>query len=297
MGAEGWDVVNIMGILALVFIGLGYLGSPQIFVRFISLRSASELSRGTLVALLWTLLADTGAVLTGMAGRVLLERRVFFTQGLVGGELFQRFGNDCEAVLPLLVDYLFPAVVVAIFIAIVLAAIMSTVDSLLILASSAFVRDFYQKIFHPELSDEQMTKLCRRYTFLLCSIAFLIAMAVALLSPHRTIFWFVIFGWSGIAATFCPVIVLSLFWKRLSKWGAFAGMLAGFGGVIVFRFWPSWVGLSHPPRSLEAFIALKELAPAFFLSLVVAVVVSLFTAPPEGIEEDFLPSQGEKSQA
>ena len=118
-----------------------------------------------------------------------------------------------EEVLPMLVEHVFPITLVGIYIAAVLSAIMSTIDSLLVVASSAVTRDFYQQIWNPQLKEENMAKISRVVTFMLALFALGIALSVAVLSPTREIFWFVIFGWSGISSTFCPVMLLSLFWK------------------------------------------------------------------------------------
>jgi len=90
------------------------------------------------------------------------------------------------------------------------------------------------------------------------------------LVPGRTVFWFVIFGWSGIAATFCPTIILSLFWRRFTANGALAAMLAGFLGVPLFKF-----GATALPAVGPAFAALSELPPAFLFSAATGVLVSL----------------------
>jgi sodium/proline symporter len=258
----GEGVTGVMGTLALACIGLGFLGSPQVFVRFIALRSRAEIGKGAAVALAWTVLADTGAVLTGMVGRHLLTSP--------GQDPEQALGKAGEAVLPMLVDDLLPPILIGLFIAVVLSAIMSTVDSLLVVASSAVVRDGYQKIRHPDTADDALVGLSRRVTFVLAGIALAIAVTVAALVPGRTVFWFVIFGWSGIAATFCPTVILSLFWNKMTARGALAAMITGFCCVPIFKFWaPSW------PVVGPALGALEELAPAFMLSLLAGVIVSL----------------------
>ena len=256
-GGMGWTVTGVASILGLALIGLGFLGSPQIFVRFLALRDESEISKGTATAIIWTIIADGGAVMIGLCGRAIL----------VGADL----GNGGQDVLPLLVDQLLPAFLVGIYIAIVLSATMSTVDSLLVVASSAFVRDYYQQIKNPEISDESLLSMSRNTTFALAAIALAMAMGVAIAVPGRTIFWFVIFGWSGIAATFCPTIILSLAWTRFTARGAMAAMLAGFVGVPLFKF-----GATALPDMIGVFFTeLSELPPAFLLSFVVGVVVSL----------------------
>jgi sodium/proline symporter len=259
-GGVGWTPLVTAEILGLALIGLGFLGSPQIFVRFIALKNESEILKGTAVAFIWTLLADSGAVLIGMAGRVMLSGP--------GGDM-AAFGGQ-EAVLPALVEHVFPALIVGIYIAIVLSAIMSTVDSLLILAGSAVVRDWYQKVKNPTLSDEALVGLSRKVTFALALGGLAVALIVAATTPDRTVFWFVIFGWSGISATFCPVMILSLFWSGLTGRGVVAGMITGFLAVPLFKF-----VVSELPGIGEFFTALNELPPSFALAFLMAIVVSL----------------------
>ena len=261
-GPDGQSLKSLFTILGFLAIGLGFLGSPQIFVRFLSLRSVDEVKPGAGVAVVWTLLATFSAVLIGMIGRaVLLEPAQSLPDVL---------GQGGQDVLPLLVVKAVPEWVAGIYIAIVLAAIMSTVDSLLVLASSAFVRDYYQKVRHPEMSDEQLLGRSRTVTFVLAGIALCIAFSVAAFSPGRTVFWFAIFGWSGISATFCPTMILSLFWSKLTARGALAAMLTGFAGVPFFKFAAPML-----PVVGVHFEALSELPPAFVCSGIVAVLVSL----------------------
>ncbi|MCX4242220.1 sodium/proline symporter [Paraliomyxa miuraensis] len=256
---------EILGTLALLLIGLGFLGSPQIFVRFIALRSESELRRGAAVALCWTLLADTGAVLTGLVGRHLLVG-----SGPSAAANLAQLGDGGEAVLPALVEHVMPIVIVGLFIAIVLSAIMSTVDSLLVVASSAVVRDWYQKVRAPHTPDDALVGRSRLATFVLAFLALAIALGVAFATPKRTVFWFVIFGWSGIAATFCPTMILSLWWSRMTARGALAAMVTGFVSVPLFKF-----AAPALPEVGDAFAKLSELPPAFAASMVAGVLVSV----------------------
>ena len=261
-GPEGWSWTAVVSVASLAMIGLGFLGSPQIFVRFIALRDEAEIKKGATVAIVFTLLSDVGAVLIGMTGRALLTRS--------GQPLEEALGNGGEKVLPLLVEHLLPLVLIGLFVAIVLSAIMSTVDSLLILAASALVRDVHQKVRRPDLSDDALVPLSRYATFALAIAALLIAVSVSLITPDRTVFWFVIFGWSGISATFCPTTILSLFWSRMTAKGAMAAMVAGFVGVPLFKFAaPALPGVG------AFFETLGELPPAFLFSFVVGVVASL----------------------
>ena len=256
-GGDGWELKNVFGILSLALIGLGFMGSPQIFVRFLALKSEDEINKGAAVAIIWTLIADGGAVLVGMVGRLLLG----------GADL----GDSGQDVLPMLVEHLMPAILIGLYIAIVLSAIMSTVDSLLVLAGSAAVRDFYQKVRNPNLSDDALVSISRRTTFGLALVAFLIAMGVALSTETRSIFWFVIFGWSGIAATFCPAMILSLFWTRFTRRGVITAMVAGFLAVPFYKFVGPHINLVGPYLD-----ALTELPPAFATSLLLGALASRF---------------------
>ena len=260
----GADLNSLLATLALLLIGLGFLGSPQIFVRFIALRSETELGRGATVAITWTVLADVGAVMTGMIGRHLLVG--------TGADVEATLGKGAQSVLPMLVDTTMPYILVGLYIAIVLSAIMSTVDSLLVLASSAVVRDWMQKVRRPDTPDDQLVGASRRATIALAGIALAIAIGVAITTPDRTIFWFVIFGWSGIAATFCPTMILSLFWPSMTAKGAIAAMVTGFVSVPLFKFVAPEVG----GAAGEAFTALSELPPAFAASMLAGGMVSVF---------------------
>lgn len=266
-GPGGFSLPNALTIVSYAAIGLGYLGSPQVFVRLMAIKSQDDIRAGRWVAVAFTLATDTGAVLSGFFGRALL----------VGpdGDFVATLGPAGEQVLPVLVEHLFPTVVVGIFVAAVLAAIMSTIDSLLMVASSAVTRDVYQQTLHPERANATLTGLSRRVTLILAVVALGIAMAVAILVPGRTIFWFVIFGWSGIAATFCPMMVLSLCWRRYNAQGAMASMLTGLIATPVFKFLvplvPGWGALVARA---------EELAPSFLASLLAGIIVTLATANP-----------------
>lgn len=258
----GEGITGVAGVVSLVLIGIGFLGSPQVFVRFIALRSPDEVPRGAAVAITYTVVALSGAVATGMVGRHLLVGN--------GADVSAVLGQGGQDVLPLLVDAYLPTVLAGVFIAIVLSAIMSTVDSLLVVAASALIRDWYQKVRHPQLADDALVALSRKATVGLAILALGVALSVATFVPGRTVFWFVIFGWSGISATFCPTMILSTFWKGMTARGAVAAMLVGFVCVPVFKFLAPELPAVGP-----FFAALEELPPAFFFSGLTGVVVSL----------------------
>ena len=258
---QGWTTLAIMQTLGFTAIGIGFLGSPQVFVRFISIRDEDQINKGAAVALIWTFLADTGAVMLGMVGRAL------FTDA--------ELGFDSDNILPVMSQALLLPFFAGVYIAMVLSAIMSTIDSLLVVASSSAVRDYWQKTKHPEMTDTALVKLSQKVTFILALIAFGIGMGILLYDIENGIFWIIIFGWSGIAATFCPVIILSLCWQGLTALGARCAMVAGFLGTILFKFAvpPLLSGLGWD-NGVDYLNALDVLLPAFILSAAVAIVVS-----------------------
>ncbi|HMB93895.1 MAG TPA: sodium/proline symporter [Rhodothermales bacterium] len=254
MGEFGFSVTGVFSVLSFVGIGMAFLGAPQLLVRFISARDVEEIPHAGLIAVVSIIVFDVGAVLAGMAGRVLFP-------GL----------TDAETIMPMMSTELFPALFAGVFLVVVLAAIMSTADSLLILASSAVVRDVLQKIYNPSLSERQLSWYGKLTVVVLGGAALVVALAEA-----RVIFWFVLFAWSGLAAAFVPVVLCALFWKRTTLAGAVWGMLTGFvvtvGWVLLFK---------------TQFYDLYEMLPGVAAGLLVTIGVSLFTAPPPGAEAEF----------
>ncbi|MFQ5690343.1 MAG: sodium/proline symporter [Gemmatimonadota bacterium] len=253
-GGRGFTAAGIASAVGFVGIGLAFLGSPQLLTRFISARDQDQIVRGSLIAVLCIVVFDVGAVFAGMAGRVLFP-------GL----------EDPETILPVLSAELFPGLFTGLFLVVVLAAIMSTVDSLLILASSAVVRDVIQKTLGSSMRERDLSRFGKLTTAIIGTAGVALALAKV-----RVIFWFVLFAWSGLACAFTPVILCSLFWKRTSRAGAIAGMLGGFLTTVV------WV-LAFKAR----FYDLYEMIPGFLAGLALTVGVSLFTRPPPGAAAEF----------
>jgi sodium/proline symporter len=258
---QGWTTLSLMQMLGFLAIGTGFLGSPQVFVRFISIRNEDQINKGAVVALAWTFLADTGAVLLGMTGRAL------FTDA--------DLGFDADNILPVMSQALLPAFFAGVYIAMVLSAIMSTIDSLLVLASSSAVRDYWQKFRHPDMHDDVLMTMSRRVTFSLALISFVVGIGIMLYDIENGIFWIVIFGWSGIAATFCPVMILSLCWSGLTALGARWAMVTGFVSTIAFKFVvPPLLSTLGWENGVTYLNALDVLLPSFIVSGLVGVLVS-----------------------
>ena len=200
-GIESWVVA-----VSFAAIGMPFLGVPQLLVRYMSARDEGELVKARTVSVTVLFLFMLGAITAGMAGRALFPDL-----------------TDAETVFPLMANELFPPLLTGVLVVVVLSAIMSTVDSLLLLASSALVRDFFQKYRKSPRSDADLARLGKLATVVigLLGIAFAIPEA-------RFIFWFVLFSWSGLGAAFGPVILAILYDPRVTASGVIAGMLAGF---------------------------------------------------------------------
>ncbi len=253
MGSFGLTLPGVISAIGFVGIGLAFLGAPQLLTRFISARDQKQIVEGGFIAVVCVIGFDVGAVLSGMAGRVLFP-------GLL----------DPETVLPEMSASLFPAVFTGIFLVVVLAAIMSTVDSLLILASSAVVRDIVQQIFNPKWSEKRLSFYGKLITVVIGAAAVIMALAEV-----RMVFWFVLFAWSGLACAFTPVVLCSLFWKGTTRAGAIAGMIGGFVTTV------AWVVFFK-----EGFYDLYEMLPGFAAGFILTIGVSLVTDPPEGVDEE-----------
>ena len=272
-GAGGLTTVNIFAILGFMMIGLGFMGSPQLFVRFMSIKDEAEINKGRWVAIAFTILTDSAAVMVGIIGRY------YFNEA--GTDIEITLGNSAQDVLPMLVSEVMPTILVGLYVAVVLSAIMSTIDSLLVVASSAITRDVYQQILHPDADDKTLTSLSRKVTVVMAFLALGLSLLVSVLSPDRTIFWFVMFGWSGIAATFCPVMILSMFWKGYTEKGAIASMLTGFLSVPLFKF-----GATQLPDVGILFEKMDVLLPSFLMAMLAGFIVSKLDKKGQGVITD-----------
>jgi len=253
MGEFGLSIAGVVSAVGFVAIGFAFLGSPQLLTRFMAARDQKQIVDGGFWAVLCVIGFDVGAVFAGMAGRVLFP-------GLA----------DPETILPVMSSALFPAFFTGIFLVVVLAAIMSTVDSLLILASSAVVRDIWQKTLGSDADERRLSLIGKGVTVVIGVVGLVLA-----LTEVRAIFWFVLFAWSGIASAFTPVILCSLFWRRTTRAGALAGMVGGFLATVL------WVVFFK-----EHFYDLYEMIPGFTVGFALCIGVSAFTeADPEAVAE------------
>lgn len=241
--------------------GLGYFGMPHIIIRFMSLRSDRELKKSSVIGISWTVLILLMSVLTGVVGRMFL------------GEL-----EDSSTVFILMVRKIFPAVISGILLSAILAAAMSTADSQLLASASAFASDVYKPVFRQKASDREMLWAGR----IVVVIIALVAVAIAANPASGTVMALVENAWGVFGAAFGPVIMLSLYWKRLNFAGALAGITAGALGDIGWLVFFKSTGV-------------YEIIPGVLLGLLAAILVSLATkAPSQEVLE--LYHQGKKAQ-
>jgi sodium/proline symporter len=256
--AASYSPLSIVSCLAW---GLGYFGMPQVLLRFMAIRTEHELTRSRRIATVWVVISLIIAVFIGVVGRVLYPDALLTE-------------SSAENVFILLSTNLLPPLLAGLVMAGILAATISSSDSYLLIAASAFSKNIYQGLLHKKASDKQVLNISRITLLVITAIAIVIA-----LDENSVIFTIVSFAWAGFGATFGPLMLLSLFWKRVNRAGAIAGMISG--GSMVF-IWNLLV------RPLGGLWDVYELLPAFLVSCLVIVVVSLLTAPPsEEIQREF----------
>ncbi len=241
--------------------GLGYFGMPQVLLRFMAIRSEGELTRSRRIAAVWVVISLAVAVFIGIVGRALFPTKLTTS-------------SSAENIFIVLSSSLLPPILAGFVMAGILAATISSSDSYLLIAASALAKNVFQGICCKKASEKQVMRVTR-ITLLIISI---IAMVIAS-DENSVIFTIVSFAWAGFGAVFGPLMIMSLFWKRINRPGAIAGMLSG--GIMVFV----WKLLIRP---LGGIWNIYELLPAFIVSCLCIVAVSLLTAPPsEEIQNEF----------
>jgi len=241
--------------------GLGYFGMPQVLLRFMAIRKEKELKRSRRIATVWVLISLAVAVFIGLVGR-----QLFPVEHLTK--------SASENIFITLSTSSLPAILAGFVMAGILAATISSSDSYLLIAASAFSKNIFQGICKKQASDKQVMIVSRITLLVLALVGVIIA-----LDENSVIFDIVSFAWSGFGATFGPLMLFSLFWKRTTRAGAIAGMVSGGAMVFIWKLLISKLG---------GVFAIYELLPAFIISAIVIVVVSLLTkAPSKEIEEDF----------
>ncbi len=256
--ASEYGILKICSMLAW---GLGYFGMPQVLLRFMAIRKEDELKRSRRIAMVWVVISLAVAVFIGIIGR-----QIFPTEHLTA--------SDAENIFITLATTALPPILAGFVMAGILAATISSSDSYLLIAASALAKNIFQGVVKKKATDKQVMLVTRLTLLAIAIVAIIIA-----LDENSVIFQVVSFAWAGFGATFGPLMIFSLFWKRINRAGAIAGMVSGAGMVFLWKLVISGLG---------GVFAIYELLPAFIFSSICIVVVSLLTPKPsKEVEEDF----------
>lgn len=249
---------SVLGIISAMAWGLGYFGQPHIIVRFMAITTVKEIKSARRIGMSWMIFSLLGTIFTAFIGLAFFHHNHQYTL------------KNPEAVFIELGQILFHPLFAGFVLAAILAAIMSTVSSQLIVTSSALVEDLYKIVVRKDAKDKELVFLGRMAVLLVSLVA-----AALAFRQNNTILNLVAYAWAGFGASFGPTILLSLFWKKMTSWGALFGMIVGAVTVIIWKN----VGLGD---------TLYEIVPGFVFNLLVSVAVSYMTYQKNhAIEEDF----------
>ncbi|MRH44573.1 sodium/proline symporter PutP [Aquibacillus halophilus] len=269
--------VGAIGILSSLAWGLGYFGQPHILTRFMALRSAKDVPKARFIGMTWMILGLYGAVFVGLAGLAFISTQDVGMLAQFGVEVSTNDAGvqmlaDPEKIFIAFSQILFDPIIAGILLAAILSAIMSTIDSQLLVSSSAVAEDFYKAILRKNASERELVWVGRGAVAVIALIATLLAT-----NPDSSVLELVSYAWAGFGGAFGPIVILSLFWKGITRNGALAGIIVGALTVII---WGDFLS--------GGIFDLYEIVPAFLLNLIVAVVVSnMGGKPAPEIEAEF----------
>ena len=249
---------TIIGIASLVAWGLGYFGQPHLLVRFMATKSIKVIPTACRTSIIWMLFCLAGAVSVGFFGCA------YFSQHIAEGTSV--IANP-ELVFIVLTQVLFNPWIAGILMSAILAAVMSTLSCQLLVCSSTLTEDFYRAFIRPQASARELIWFGRAMVLMVSLVAILIAM-----DPQSKVLGLVSYAWAGFGASFGPVIIMSLWWKKMTKNGALAGMVTGAVTVIVWNTF-GWFGL-------------YEIIPGFLFALIAIVIFSLIGQKPSQAMKD-----------
>ena len=266
--------MTAIGMVSSMAWGLGYFGQPHIIVRFMAVRSVRDVPTMRNIGMSWMIVSLIGALATGFVGLAYATRNGIAV-------------DDPEAIFILLSRLLFHPLVTGFLLAALLAAIMSTISSQLLVSSSSLTEDFYRIYFRREASERELVTVGR-----ICVVLVSLAAILLAYSPDSNILGLVANAWAGFGAAFGPIVILSLTWKRLTRDGALAGMVAGALTVLF------WIYAPLLPGDATLSSVLYEIVPGFLVCGLVAIGVSLAgRAPPEAVVRTFEESEAERRAA
>ncbi len=244
------STLGLITIISSLAWGLGYLGQPHILVRFMAISSSDKIKKSRLIAMIWVIISLACSVIIGVLGIICLNDTLS--------------GTEAETVFIGLIYQLFSPYIGGIFLAAILAAIMSTADSQLLVTSSAIAEDFYKVMFRRRAGNKELVWVGRIAVIVVAVLAALIA-----LNPNSSVLDLVSYAWAGFGATFGPLVLISLFWKRMTVKGAVAGIIIGGCTALIWK------------QLHGAIFDLYEIVPGFLFSSLAIFVVSLLDKKPK----------------
>jgi len=231
----------------------GYTGQPQLLTRMMAMRNKKETQQSRWLAIIWTLLAYTGAFMIGIIGYRLVQAGLF-------GDAASSVASDAEKIMPLMVMTLLNPILAGILLSGAVSAMMSTASSQLMVVSSSMTEDFYLHVAKKKISERRMLSLNKILTLAVGVVGFVLAITM-----EDTVYGLVSYAWSGIGASFGPAIILLLFWKKLSRAGVFAGLITGTVSAVIWKTW--LVDITGVSERLASYLLAFSLAVIFSLIL------------------------------
>ena len=248
--------ITVIGFISLQAWGLGYFGQPHILARFMAAERVSTIPAARKIAMSWMIVSLLGAVFIGLAGIA------YFSDD---ANALTTLADNPERIFILVNKTLFNPWLAGFLLAAILAAVMSTIDSQLLVSSSSLTEDFYKSLFRPNASEKELVWVSRLGVILIAVIAVYIAQ-----DPKSRVLELVSYAWAGFGAAFGPIVIISLFWQKMTAKGALAGMIVGAVTVIV------WKQLSSTEHGFAIF-DLYEMLPGFIFATLAIVLVSKLT--------------------
>lgn len=268
------QAMSVLGIISLLSWGFGYFGQPHIIVRFMAIRSVADIKTARRIGMSWMLITIIGAVMTGLVGIAYVENTKMTL-------------NDAETIFIVFSQFLFHPLISGFLLAAILAAIMSTISSQLLVTSSSLTEDFYKAFVKRNASQKELVMVGRLAVLMVAVVA--IALAY---DRNSTILTLVSNAWAGFGAAFGPLIVLSLYWKRMTFVGALSGIISGAATVLFWIYAP----VLENGQSLSSLV--YEIVPGVIVSTLCIVVVSkLSKAPAEDVTALFDDMQQQLKQS
>jgi len=270
---NGGKPFTLIDIISQIGWGLGYCGMPHILARFMAVKNERELKKSRVIAIVWVALSLVFAVLIGIIGRAYLYPEILGANGVSSAE-----NVFIEMIIKVFTIDINIPFIGGIFLCGILAAIMSTADSQLLVTASAVSEDLYRGVINKEADDTHILKISRYTVAGVAIVAFIIA-----LNPDSSIMGLVSNAWAGLGASFGPIVLMSLFWRRTNLQGAIAGIVSGGVTVIIWDYIPLLNG-----QTLYAATGLYSLVLGFAISILLIIMISLCTkAPCKEILEEF----------